>query len=56
MKKRGIALLLTAILALSLMACSGGTTTREDTGASSGGAAGGSSAKVKVDPYAGDEV
>ena len=56
MKKRGIALLLTAILALSLMACGGGTTTREDSGASSGGAAGGSSAKVKVDPYAGDEV
>lgn len=56
MKKRGIALLLTLILALSLAACGGGTTTREDTAASSGGAAGGSSAKVKVDPYAGDEV
>ena len=57
MKKRVIALALTAIMALSLAACGGGgTTTREDTNASSGAAAGGSSAKVKVDPYAGDEV
>ena len=58
MKKRGIALLLTAILAMTIVACGGGgTTTREDSGAASGGAAaGGSSNKVKVDPYAGDEV
>ena len=57
MKKRVIALALTAIMALSLAACGGGgTTTREDNNASSGAAAGGSSAKVKVDPYAGDEV
>ena len=57
MKKRAIALMLTAVMALSLAACGGGaTTTREDTGASSGAAAGGSSNKVKVDPYAGDEV
>lgn len=55
MKKRVIALALTAIMALSLAACGGGgTTTREDTNASAGAAAGGSSAKVKVDPYAGD--
>ena len=57
MKKRVIALALTAIMSLSLAACGGGgTTTREDNNASSGAAAGGSSAKVKVDPYAGDEV
>ena len=57
MKKRVIALALTAIMALSLAACGGGgTTTREDNNASAGAAAGGSSAKVKVDPYAGDEV
>ena len=38
MKKRGIAILLTAILALSIVACGGGgTTTREDSGAASGG-------------------
>ena len=52
MKKRVIALALTAIMALSLAACGGGgTTTREDNNASAGAAAGGSSAKVKAELY-----
>ena len=57
MKRKGIALLLIAIMAImSLAACAGGETTRTDDGAGSGQAAGGTSSKVKVDPYGGDEV
>jgi ABC-type sugar transport system substrate-binding protein len=56
MKKRLFALLLAALLVFSLAACGGGETTREDSGSGGAAAAGGSSNKVKVDPYAGDEV
>ena len=56
MKKRGIALLLAGLMALSLAACSAEKTVREDPWAAAAGAAGGNSNKVKVDPYAGEEV
>jgi ABC-type sugar transport system substrate-binding protein len=56
MKKRIIALLLSALLVLGLVACGGGgTTTREDTGSKGGGTAAASNKKV-VDPYAGEEM
>ena len=56
MKKRVIALALTAIMALSLAACSAEKTVREDPWAAAAGGGGGNSNKVKVDPYAGEEV
>ena len=56
MKKRGIALLLAGLMALSLAACSAEKTVREDPWAAAAGGGGGNSNKVKVDPYAGEEV
>lgn len=59
MKKKIIAFVLAAAMALSLAACGGGEqTTREDPNAGGGGnvAAGGQSAKTKVDPYSGAEI
>ena len=56
MKKRGIALLLAGFMALSLAACSAEKTVREDPWAAAAGGGGGNSNKVKVDPYAGEEV
>lgn len=59
MKKRIIALVLTAVMVFSLAACNGGEqTTREDPNAGGAGtaASSGESAKTKVDPYSGAEI
>ena len=54
MKRRAIALLMTAVMMLGMTTCLASADRREDSAASASAADGGG--KVKLDPYAGDEV